>query len=168
MTSATRTTNGFLYFAGRNADWIRVDGENFPAGPIEETLRKAPGVVLAAVYGVPDDQAGDQVMAGLVLADGATFDATEFARWLDAEDVDRPEVAAALRPDPARPADHGYEQDREAHARAPEVPRRPGRTATSATCASGARRSSARSPPTDEAVLHASFVRYGRERFWDL
>ena len=21
---------GFLYFAGRNADWIRVDGENFP------------------------------------------------------------------------------------------------------------------------------------------
>ena len=30
----------------------------------------APGVVLAAVYGVPDDQAGDQVMAGLVLADG--------------------------------------------------------------------------------------------------
>src|SRR5262245_43998118 len=60
----------YLYFAGRNADWIRVDGENFPAGPIEETLRKAPGVVLAAVYGVPDDQAGDQAMAGLVLADG--------------------------------------------------------------------------------------------------
>ena len=66
--------DGYLYFAGRNADWIRVDGENFPAGPIEETLRNAPGVVLAAVYGVPDDQAGDQVMAGLVLADGATFD----------------------------------------------------------------------------------------------
>ena len=66
--------DGYLYFAGRNADWIRVDGENFPAGPIEEALRKAPGVVLAAVYGVPDDQAGDQVMAGLVLADGVAFD----------------------------------------------------------------------------------------------
>src|SRR5204862_322866 len=60
-----KDAQGFLYFAGRNADWIRVDGENFPAGPIEETLRKAPGVVLAAVYGVPDDQAGDQVMVGL-------------------------------------------------------------------------------------------------------
>ena len=71
-----KDADGFLYFAGRNADWIRVDGENFPAGPIEEALRKAPGVVLAAVYGVPDDQAGDQVMAGLVLADGATFDPT--------------------------------------------------------------------------------------------
>ena len=33
--------DGYLYFAGRNADWIRVDGENFPAGPIEETLRNA-------------------------------------------------------------------------------------------------------------------------------
>ena len=60
----------YLYFAGRNADWIRVDGENFPAGPIEETMRTHPDVVLAAVYGVPDDQAGDQAMAGLVLRDG--------------------------------------------------------------------------------------------------
>src|SRR4029077_16712527 len=50
---------GFLYSAARTADWIRVAGENLPAGPIEEALRKAPGVVLAAVYGVPDDQAGD-------------------------------------------------------------------------------------------------------------
>ena len=32
--------DGYLYFAGRNADWIRVDGENFPAGPIEEALRQ--------------------------------------------------------------------------------------------------------------------------------
>jgi len=67
---------GFLYFAGRNADWIRVDGENFPAAPIEEALRAAPGVVLAAVYGVPDAQAGDQVMAGLVLDDDGDADAT--------------------------------------------------------------------------------------------
>ena len=31
--------DGYLYFAGRNADWIRVDGENFPAGP---SKRRAP------------------------------------------------------------------------------------------------------------------------------
>ncbi len=76
----------YLYFAGRNADWIRVDGENFPAAPIEEALRAYPDVVLAAVYGVPDDQAGDQAMAGLVLREGATFDGAPFARWLDAQD----------------------------------------------------------------------------------
>ena len=70
--------DGYLYFAGRTADWIRVDGENFPAGPIEEALRSHPDVVLAAVYGVPDDQAGDQVMAGLVLAEGVPFDPDRF------------------------------------------------------------------------------------------
>jgi fatty-acyl-CoA synthase len=72
-----------LYFAGRNADWIRVDGENFPAGPIEAALARHPDVVIAAVYGVPDVHAGDQVMAALVLRDGATFDGAGFARWLD-------------------------------------------------------------------------------------
>src|SRR5262245_25105066 len=80
-----KDADGYLYFAGRNADWIRVDGENFPAGPIEETMRHAPGVVLAAVYGVPDDQAGDQVMAGLVVADGTSFDPDAFARWIDSQ-----------------------------------------------------------------------------------
>ncbi len=75
----------YLYFAGRNADWIRVDGENFPAGPIEEALREAPGIILAAVYGVPDDQAGDQVMAGVVVHEGEDFDADGFSRWLDAQ-----------------------------------------------------------------------------------
>ena len=79
--------DGFLYFAGRNADWIRVDGENFPAAPIEEALRHAPGVVLAVVYGVPDEAAGDQAMAGLVLHDDSPFDAEGFAKWLYAMPV---------------------------------------------------------------------------------
>ena len=75
--------DGYLYFAGRNADWIRVDGENFTAAPIEEALRFAPNVIVSAVYGVPDEAAGDQVMAALVLADGAQFDGAGFAHWLD-------------------------------------------------------------------------------------
>ncbi|MEO6468329.1 MAG: AMP-binding protein [Acidimicrobiia bacterium] len=86
--------DGYLFFAGRNADWIRVDGENFPAGPIEEAIRLHPDVVLAAVYGVPDDQAGDQVMAGLVLAEGKRFEPEAFARWLDAQ----PDIGPKWRP----------------------------------------------------------------------
>jgi fatty-acyl-CoA synthase len=74
---------GFLYFAGRTADWIRVDGENFPAGPIEVALSRHPDVAIAAVYGVPDATAGDQVMAALLLRDGAVFDPYAFARWVD-------------------------------------------------------------------------------------
>jgi fatty-acyl-CoA synthase len=76
---------GYLFFAGRNAEWIRVDGENFPAGPIEATVSRHPDVVIAAVYGVPDDQAGDQVMAALILRGGASFDPVEFAKWLDSQ-----------------------------------------------------------------------------------
>ncbi len=77
---------GFLYFAGRSAEWIRVDGENFPAGPIEAVVRLHPDVALAAVYGVPDDVAGDQVMACLLLRDDAPpFDPVAFSAWLDAQ-----------------------------------------------------------------------------------
>ncbi|MBV8388042.1 MAG: AMP-binding protein, partial [Acidimicrobiia bacterium] len=76
---------GYLFFAGRNAEWLRVDGENFPAGPIEAAVARHPDVVIAAVYGVPDEQAGDQVMAALILRDGASFDPAAFAQWLDAQ-----------------------------------------------------------------------------------
>ena len=77
--------DGYLYFAGRNAEWLRVDGENFPAGPIEAAVSRHPDVVLCAVYGVPDEQAGDQVMAALLLRGGASFDGAAFAAWVDAQ-----------------------------------------------------------------------------------
>ena len=66
-------------------------------------------------------------MAGLVLADGVDVRPDRVRALARRAGRDRPEVAAALRADPARPADHRHEQDREAHARAPEVPRRPRR-----------------------------------------
>jgi fatty-acyl-CoA synthase len=77
--------DGYIYFAGRTADWVRVDGENFPSGPVENALLRHPDVVAAAVYGVPDEQAGDQAMACLVLRDNALFDPARFAEWLDAQ-----------------------------------------------------------------------------------
>jgi fatty-acyl-CoA synthase len=75
--------DGFLFFAGRTADWLRVDGENFPAGPVEAALGRHPDVVVAAVYGVPDEHAGDQVMAALQIRDGAVVDAAAFAAFVD-------------------------------------------------------------------------------------
>lgn len=86
--------DGYLYFAGRNAEWLRVGGENFPAGPIEAVVSRYPGAVIAAVYGVPDDQAGDQVMAALVMREDAPFDPAAFAAWIDAQD----EVSTRYRP----------------------------------------------------------------------
>jgi fatty-acyl-CoA synthase len=65
---------GYLYFTGRALDWIRVDGENFLAKPIEEALLRHPSIYLATVYGVPDAAAGDRVMATIVQADDARND----------------------------------------------------------------------------------------------
>jgi len=80
-----RDDKGFFYFAGRSYDWIRVDGENFSAGPLERIIGRAPGVAVASVYGVPDADTGDQVMVTLLLHDGVDFDPERFARFLDNE-----------------------------------------------------------------------------------
>ena len=85
---------GWVYFAGRTSDWLRVDGENFPAGPIEAIVGRHPDVMFVAVYGVPDVDSGDQVMAAVVLRDGAAFDPQGFADWIDAQ----PELSPKWRP----------------------------------------------------------------------
>lgn len=77
--------DGWVFFAGRTSDWLRVDGENFPTAPIEAIVGRHPDVLLASVYGVPDADSGDQVMVALVLRDGADFDPAAFAGWLDAQ-----------------------------------------------------------------------------------
>jgi acyl-CoA synthetase (AMP-forming)/AMP-acid ligase II len=82
---AYRDRDGFFYFAGRTADWIRVDGENFAAAPIERILLRWEPVVLPAVYGVPDPELGDRVMAALQLAPGMEFDPDAFAAFLAAQ-----------------------------------------------------------------------------------
>jgi fatty-acyl-CoA synthase len=80
-----RDEAGFIYFAGRGDDWIRVDGENVAAAPIEQILLRHPDVVGAAVYAVPDPRVGDLVMAALELRDGARFDPGAFETFLAAQ-----------------------------------------------------------------------------------
>ncbi len=77
--------DGWVFFAGRTSDWLRVDGENFPAAPVQVIVGRHPDVLLASVYGVPDADSGDQIMVALVLRDGADFDPADFASWLDAQ-----------------------------------------------------------------------------------
>jgi fatty-acyl-CoA synthase len=80
-----RDEAGYFYFAGRDFEWLRVDGENFAAAPVERILARHPDVVLAAVYAVPDPDVGDQVMAALELRPEARFDPDEFGGFLDAQ-----------------------------------------------------------------------------------
>jgi len=86
--------DGWVFFAGRSTDWLRVDGENFPAAPIEAIVGRHPDVLLASVYGVPAPDSGDRVMAALVLRGGTGFDGAAFAAWLD----DQPDLSAKWMP----------------------------------------------------------------------
>ncbi len=77
-----RDDAGFFYFAGRNMDWLRVDGENIAAGPIERILCRNEDIALAAVYAVPNADVGDDCMASLILRAGVEFDPGAFASFL--------------------------------------------------------------------------------------
>jgi len=77
-----RDDAGWMYFGGRDFEWIRVDGENFAAAPIERILARHASVVLAAVYAVPDEEVGDQVMATLLVRPGTEFDPEDFDEFL--------------------------------------------------------------------------------------
>lgn len=81
---AYRDDDGFVYFAGRLGDWMRVDGENLGTAPIERVLMRYPGVIEAVVYGIPDPNVGDRVMAALILEDkgGKAFDPQAFRAFL--------------------------------------------------------------------------------------
>jgi fatty-acyl-CoA synthase len=160
--------DGYLFFAGRNADWIRVDGENFPAGPIENAVLRHPDVLAGAVYGVPDAQAGDQVMASLVLRDGTSFDPVAFASWIDGlADVGpkwRPRYVRVCAELPRTPTNkvlvrvlvhEKFRLDRVGDGDAVWVR---GRDDASYRSFDGAA----------EAALREEFVANGRARFWDL
>ena len=77
--------DGWLYLAGRSGDWLRVDGENMAAAPIERILSRSPAINRVAVYGVPDETVGDQIMAAVVLNEGCALAPDEFESFLAAQ-----------------------------------------------------------------------------------
>ena len=79
---AYRDADGWIYLAGRTADWMRVDGENIATAPIERILSRLPAVNRVAVYAARETDIGDQVMAAVVLQDDATLTPTELETFL--------------------------------------------------------------------------------------
>jgi fatty-acyl-CoA synthase len=159
--------DGWMFFAGRTADWLRVDGENFPAAPVETIVGRHHDVLLASVYGVPDADSGDQVMVALVLRDGADFDGAAFASWLD-EQADlgpkwQPRFVRLCRALPSTPTNKiltrtlVHEKFRSDRVHGDPVFRR-------------TRGDTSFSPftPDDEAALGAAFEANGRITAWEL
>jgi len=91
---AYRDAEGWFYFAGRSNEWLRVDGENFSAAPVEAIVGRHPAVRSVAIYAVPDDPVGDRVMAALELWEGASLDPAE----LDAFLRDQPDLGTKWLP----------------------------------------------------------------------
>ncbi|GGU13808.1 long-chain-fatty-acid--CoA ligase [Streptomyces coeruleorubidus] len=85
-----RDADGYLYFAGRTDDRLRVDGENLAAAMIENILARYEGAAAVAVYAVPDPVTGDQVMATIA----GTFDPEAFAGFLLAQ----PDLGTKMAP----------------------------------------------------------------------
>jgi fatty-acyl-CoA synthase len=79
---AYRDADGWIYLAGRMGDWMRVDGENIAAAPIERILVRLSDINRVAIYAVPDEYIGDQMMAAMVLNDGATLTPASFEAFL--------------------------------------------------------------------------------------
>lgn len=82
---AYRDADGWFFFAGRSNEWLRVDGENFAAAPVERIVLRAPGVRSAAVYAVPDDPVGDRVMVAVEIDESAGFDLAGFDDFVQAQ-----------------------------------------------------------------------------------
>ncbi|BBY12787.1 fatty-acid--CoA ligase FadD1 [Mycobacterium marseillense] len=80
---AYRDAGGWIYLAGRTADWMRVDGENLAAAPIERILLRHKAINRVAIYAVADGHVGDQVMAAIVFNDGHSLAPHEFEAFLD-------------------------------------------------------------------------------------
>jgi long-chain acyl-CoA synthetase len=74
---------GFVRVVDRIKELIITGGFNVAPSEVEEAVRAHPDVEDCAVVGLPDEHSGEQVVAVVVLKEGATFDAgaiREFAR----------------------------------------------------------------------------------------
>ena len=63
---------GFVYILDRLKDMIVTGGENVYSGEVEAVIYQHPAVRETAVFGIPDPQWGELVMACVVLKPGAT------------------------------------------------------------------------------------------------
>jgi acyl-CoA synthetase (AMP-forming)/AMP-acid ligase II len=69
--------DGFVYILDRLKDMIVTGGENVYSGEVEAVIYQHPAVRETAVFGIPDPQWGELVMASVVLKPGTALGADE-------------------------------------------------------------------------------------------
>ncbi len=63
-------SDGYLYIVGRAKEMMIVAGHNVYPGEVERVIKQHPSVLEAVAYGVPDERAGEEVRAAVVLRPG--------------------------------------------------------------------------------------------------
>lgn len=78
---ATMSEDGFVTIVDRVKELIITGGFNVYPSEVEEVLRGHPEVADVAVVGLPSENSGEQVVAVIVAAEGATPDADALRKW---------------------------------------------------------------------------------------
>jgi long-chain acyl-CoA synthetase len=78
---AVLSDDGFLSIVDRIKELIITGGFNVYPSEVEDVLRGHPDVADAAVVGLPSERSGEEVVAVVVAAEGASVDAEAMMRW---------------------------------------------------------------------------------------
>jgi fatty-acyl-CoA synthase len=89
---AVMDAEGYVNIVGRIKDLVIRGGENIYPREIEEFLYTHPDIRDAQVIGVPDDKYGEELMAWIVLHDGAKILTAEHIREFAAEKLARQKI----------------------------------------------------------------------------
>ena len=74
---------GYIYFVGRQAHWVRRRGENVSAFEVEKALTGHPAVLDCAIVGVPSDLGDEDIKAYVQIAEVAeNLDPNAIISWL--------------------------------------------------------------------------------------
>jgi acyl-CoA synthetase (AMP-forming)/AMP-acid ligase II len=76
---------GFLYVQGRKKDMIIAGGVNIYPAEIENVMRRHPGVLDVAVFGVPHPEWGEEVKAAVERAPGKSVTEGELLAFVEGE-----------------------------------------------------------------------------------
>ena len=96
---------GYVQITGRSKDMVIRGGENIYPREVEEFLYTHPDVQDAQVIGVPDEKYGEELMAWIVLRDGASELTADDVRAFAADKLARQKIPRYVRTIDAVPDD---------------------------------------------------------------
>jgi cyclohexanecarboxylate-CoA ligase len=97
---------GYIRICGREKDIVIRGGENIPVVEIEAALYRMPGVLEAAIVGMPDARLGERACAFVAVQPGAQVDMDSMRAFLEAQQVSKsfwPERLEVLEQLPRNP-----------------------------------------------------------------